>query len=99
MCFQELLVKGAKKLGKSDIYKNHPNRPTECIGNFSQFIGNNQVFWCSDFYLCSKANSKPETELEHASLIILMAPMCVCVPAGSFILEVSTNYIFAQTPG
>ena len=38
MCFQELLVKGAKKLGKSDIYKNHPNRPTECIGNFSHFI-------------------------------------------------------------
>ena len=38
MYFQELLVKGAKKLGKSDIYKNHPNRPTECIGNFSQFI-------------------------------------------------------------
>ena len=38
MCFQELLVKGAKKLGKSDIYKNHPSRPTACIGNFSQLI-------------------------------------------------------------
>ena len=42
-------------------YQNHPNQPTECIGNFSQFIGD--ILWCSDFYLCSKATSKPETEL------------------------------------